>query len=213
MPDAAAGQAMSLIGTAQGQLPPTWLFVAIFILIVLTIVGFLWYLFITQRRFFLACQEQKDLALFANTPAGLPVGTIRSVLALSIVLTGLFLLTLTFFSSRPAPEALTAILGTVLGFYFGSRTATHEGDEGASGRVKQIEAERDQAIKEKDSGQAGSMIRKVEKGITLAKTVTAVLPGSMQEKYADVVGKMEQGLDVAKTLASGGNVAEAAAKA
>lgn len=65
---------------------PTWLPVSITLaLVVVAAGGVLLYLGRLQQRFLAACQENRDIALFAQHPAGVPEGTIRSLLALFIV--------------------------------------------------------------------------------------------------------------------------------
>src|SRR5690606_13568457 len=84
------------------------------------------YLWRLQVRFLHACQTTADLELFAERPAGVPSGSVRSVLALFIVFVTISLFAL---SMLPAPlrvnfpDVLSGILGTVLGFYFGARSS------------------------------------------------------------------------------------------
>jgi hypothetical protein len=180
--------------------------VLIFLVVVLAV--FFVYMWFLQRRYFSACQSQQDLLLFSQSPAGLPSGTVRSVLALLIVTLGLLLIVLSFFQPdrRNAPETITALLGTVIGFYFGSRSAGGGGD--LDGQVQELQTQRNEAVKEKDTSTAHTLISKIQKGVALTRTVAAILPQDVREKYEGVAGKLEQGLEVVQTL-SAGNPAEA----
>src|SRR5260221_12048399 len=80
------------------------------------------YMWFLQSRYYTACKEQNNLILFSQSPAGLPVGTIRSVLALLIVIVGLALAILSLYQGKNVPETITALLGTIIGFYFGARS-------------------------------------------------------------------------------------------
>jgi hypothetical protein len=205
-PENAAATTLATISLTGG------LAVALIFLVVLlsAIFVYIWFL---QRRYFEACKDQKELLLFSQSPAGLPTGTIRSVLALLIVTLGFFLVVLSFFQPtvRAFPETVTAVLGRILGFYFGRRAAGGgEGDQ--DGRVRELRTQRDTAVKEKETGDANNVISKVQKGVALTRTVAAMLPQGMREKYEGVAGKLEQGLEVVRSL-SDGNPAEAALKA
>jgi hypothetical protein len=184
--------------------------VLLFLILVLAV--FFVYMWFLQRRYFSACQSQQDLLLFSQSPAGLPSGTIRSVLALLIVTLGLLLIVLSFFQPdrRNAPETITALLGTVIGFYFGSRSAPSGGSD-LEGQVQELQTQRNEAVKEKDTSTANTLISKIQKGVALTRTVAAILPRDIREKYEGVAGKLEQGLDVVQTL-SAGNPAEAISK-
>jgi hypothetical protein len=162
------------------------------------------YMWFLQSRYYGACKEQNNLLLFSQSPAGLPSGTIRAVLALLIVILGLVLVVLSFFhqDSRNVPETITALLGTIIGFYFGSRAGAGGGGE-AEGQVQEMQTQRDEAVKAKDTGDAGTLISKIQKGVELTRTVAAILPQGIGEKYEGVAGKLEQGLEVVRQLSEG----------
>jgi hypothetical protein len=189
----------------------TFAFVFLFVLFI----GFGIYTALLQRRYFRACQDQKELALFAHSPAGLPVGTVRAILALTITFLGLFLIVgeFAFGNEHPVPQAMVTIFGTVLGFYFGSRAGAKGSDEELQGQVKDLQTQRDQAVQAKSTADASSVIGKVQKGIALTRTVASVLPPDLRAKYDDLAGKMETGLTVAQGLATAGDAVGAAAKA
>ncbi len=170
--------------------------------------AYMWFL---QYRYYTACKEQNNMLLFSQSPAGLPVGTIRSVLALLIVIVGLALTTISLFSGRNTPETITALLGTILGFYFGNRSVGGEsGDQ--NGQVQEMQAQRDEAIKDKHASNASALIDKVQKGIEITRMVADVLPQERREQFTQVAGKLQQGLEVAQQLSDGKPV-EAVAKA
>jgi hypothetical protein len=174
--------------------------------------GFLGYMYILQRRFFSACRDEKQMALFFQSPAGLPVGTVRSVLALLIVTISLYFIVLQAFRGLPFPESLTALIGAVIGFYFGGRSAAKEADETLQDQVKQLKTERDQAVAEKDAGQTDTLLKKVQKGITLTKTAASLLPANMRSKYDGTIAKLERGVTMIDSLSQMGKTAEAVAK-
>jgi hypothetical protein len=190
-----------------------WL-ISTMVLLLLITGGFLGYMYVLQRRFFEACKTEKQMALFFQSPAGLPVGTVRSVLALLIVTVSLYFIVLQAFRGLPFPDALTALIGAVIGFYFGGRTAASKGeDEALREQVTQVQAERDQAVVEKDAGQAGALLKKVQKGIALSKAAAAILPANARGKYDETLTRLEQGVGIVEGLSKGGNVAEAVKKA
>ncbi|VAX34562.1 hypothetical protein MNBD_NITROSPIRAE03-348 [hydrothermal vent metagenome] len=104
-----------------------WVIGTIFFIIVAVVGGFA-YMYILQQSFLNACREEKQLTLFFQSPAGLPTGTVRSIIALIIIVVCLYLAILLFFrvagDESEFPEVLSGLLGAVVGFYFGSRTAT-----------------------------------------------------------------------------------------
>ncbi|MBI1925580.1 hypothetical protein HYR99_15170 [Candidatus Poribacteria bacterium] len=210
-------------------------------LLLAILAGFLGYMFILQKRFFDGCKEKEQMALFFQSPAGLPVGTVRSMLALLIVIISLYFIVLQAFRGLPFPDTLTAILGAVIGFYFGSRSAAKGQEEGLSEQVEQLQTERDEVVAERDgaiaernqavterdeaatareeavtekaTNQTEAMLKKVQKGIALTKTATAILPENMRNKYGDVIDKLEQGANIVEALSQSGNVTEAVTKA
>ncbi len=69
----------------QTGTPNTMMFVATCTVLLGVVAGFIFYLFVLQKRFHKGCQDSKQMEIFFQSPAGLPSGTIRSVLALLIV--------------------------------------------------------------------------------------------------------------------------------
>ncbi len=170
--------------------------------------AYMWFL---QYRYYTTCKEQNNLILFSQSPAGLPVGTIRSVLALLIVIVGLSLTIVSIFSGKPTPETITALLGTIIGFYFGSRSSGGGGGD-QEGQVREMQAQRDEAVKDKATGDANTLIGKIQKGVEITRMVADILPQEQRDQFTGVAGKLEQGLEVAQQLSDGKPV-EAVAKA
>jgi hypothetical protein len=81
------------------------------------------YLWLLQQRFLAACREAGEIAVFALQPAGVPSGTVRSLIALLVIFASIGFAAFSLIQGKPFPEVMSAVLGTVLGFYFGSRTA------------------------------------------------------------------------------------------
>lgn len=211
---------------SQGQI----LVIATVAVLLLVLLGSLLFMYVMQRRFFVACLERDELKIYARSPAGLPEGTIRSMLAFLIVGVSLYFLGLVVFSEETRakfPDLLSGILGSVLGFYFGTRTGGREPNEALADQVGELRAERDRAVEVKDqavSAQQGALEEKhsqdaegwrskVQKGIVLTRTVAALLPKEMGQKYVDLADRLGKGLEVVDGLMGrSGTAAEAAAK-
>ncbi len=184
------------------------------VVILFLIIGlFIAYMFDLQKQFLAACREDKQLSTFFNTPAGLPSGTIRSIITLIILTIALYLIVLSMAVPEAAfPEVIAAILTTVIGFYFGSRSSS--GGSGAP--TEEIERARQQQHEgeaAKDDNEATTWLRKVQKGVALTKTVVDILPADVKEKYGGALDKLERGADVAKVLFDNGDKTGAAAQA
>lgn len=182
------------------------------IILVLIIGGFLGYLYSLQRQYLKSCHNEKQMALFFQSPGGVPEGTIRSMLALMIVTISLFLIVISTLDRHiEFPEVLSAILGTVLGFYFGSRSSAKDPEGAPQKQMQAMQISRDEAIAQKNQTQVATVLKKVEKGIEMTRTVMKFLPKEMQAKYGGTLGKLEQGVAVVQGLSTQ-NVAEAAGK-
>jgi hypothetical protein len=182
-------------------------------LLFLIVGGVLVYMYIIQRQFFKGCQKKEQLVLYSQSPLGLPIGSIRSILALIIVLMALGVIGLSIFKPDfKIPEALTAVLGSVLGFYFGSRTAQGK-DEGLKDQLEETQKEKEAAVNEKDQSEADTLLGKIQKGIKMSKTVMDILPEDVRKKYGGWVEKLEKGLATAESLSKLGKAKEAVEKA
>lgn len=56
-------------------------------------------------------------------PLGLPKGSVRAIIALAVVIGSLVY----FGVYKELPQAVAGVLGVVIGYYFGSRTANGQG--------------------------------------------------------------------------------------
>jgi hypothetical protein len=108
--------AQSTSGTDLGLIS-TVLIVAL----IATLVGLVYYLYRLRGDFYEACRETGNLELYASCPMGIPVGSVRSTLALLIVLFAIGYMGVT--GVDEPPQFLTAVVSTVIGFYFGSRSS------------------------------------------------------------------------------------------
>lgn len=179
------------------------------IYVVVVIGGFLWYMYRLQNRFFEGCKDEQHMALFFESPAGLPAGTVRSILALIIVTIALYFIVIGTFTGIGFPETLTTILGTVIGFYFGARSSSKGTDKGQLDQIKSYQKDRDNALSE----QGGTLLKKIEKGISMTKVAVNLLPDDLKKKYSGIVGKLEQGMSSAKDLSKLGSAMQAVKKA
>lgn len=187
--------------------------VAAVIFIVVIFGGFMGYMFYLQRKFYQGCREDKQMATFFNSPAGLPVGTIRAIIALIIITVSLALIAINVFVGvGDFPTVLVGLLGTVLGFYFGSRSSG-TGDEAAQEQIKELKTQRDDVIVKQEQSQSDTLLSKVRNGVSMSKAALEFLPEAERKKYGDVVAKIEQGLKVAEEFSKGGDLKTAAAKA
>ena len=190
---------------------PVIFIVIVSLLLVGTLLGLLWYLYRLRDQFFAACKEAEDLALFASHPMGLPAGSVRSTLALVIVVISVGYIII----NRDIPNALTAVLGTVLGFYFGTRSVSGrtQADEVLENEVERLKTSRNEVVETQQKTQVGEMVERIGKGIAMTKTVTAVLPKNLREKYEGLIDKMEQGAETVKDLAGAGSLSVALERA
>jgi hypothetical protein len=187
--------------------------IVVLFLVILLVSAYMVYL---QRQFLAVCREDKQLHTFVSTPAGLPEGTVRSMLTLVIVVFALYLLVISTFVTTPGiefPEVLAALMTTVVGFYFGSRSASGGSDGARTQEIERLRQQKDEAVAEKDESTATALIKKVDKGIKLVKTVVDILPADVRQKYGGTLERLEHGADIAKTLFDRGDKSGAVAKA
>jgi hypothetical protein len=210
----------------EGQTPRAslgWYWpVGTIILLLLIIAGLLWYLYRLQRQIFDALQkkgadgetDRGQLEILFQYPLGLPAGTVRSMLAMLIVIISLCLIVIqTFIGGVEFPAALTAVLGTVLGFYFGARSTAREQEEALRGEIKESQSrleevarERDAAMEEKEASEKGTLakadaiVADVKTGIAWTKEIAEMLPGNIGKKYIDKIEKVEQGVKAVEKI-------------
>lgn len=203
-----ASLALAADGSSNGTDNTVWAIGSI-VFVVAVIAGFLWYMYTLQQKYFEGCQKEKHMALFFESPAGLPKGTVRSVLALIIVTISLYFIVVGTFRGTGFPETLTTVLGTVIGFYFGARSSQKGADKAQLDQIKAHQDERDKAMTE----QGDALVKKIKKGIDMSKVALKFLPEDIRKKYGGVIGKLEKGLDSAKDLSRIGNAVQAVKKA
>lgn len=175
------------------------------------VLAFLFHLRNLQAKFLETCQQEKQLALYFQSPAGLPEGSIRATIALLIVTISLFFMGLSIVvpDAPDIPQALSGLLGTVIGFYFGSRKPGGEGETAIQQQARESVEQRDQAVSEKNGNIATSLLEKANTGLSIARTVAGLLPDEVGGKYLKVADKIEQGVKTAQTLLGSGDTAKA----
>ncbi len=178
-----------------------WIIITIIFLLVIIFV-FVFYMFWLQRRLFKKSDSFGAFEQFMKTPAGLPVGTIRAIITLIIVLFSLYMVIISAFLKDKGvvfPDILSAVLSVVIGFYFGTRTARQRDSE----VIAQIDSAGKQ-IAEKVTHEkeikAKSLIKKIGKNIRLVKTVMNILPEKVRKKYIPFLEKLEKGIKLAEDL-------------
>jgi hypothetical protein len=186
-------------GNDPPPLPTVWIGISIGFLLVVVVL-FIAYMFYLQKKFLTACEKSKSLELFYSKPAGLPRGTIRSILTLLIIIFSLYLFIVHAGGYGVFPEALGAILSAIIGFYFGNRAMAGKEDKmigHLKGELKSVEETRDQSP-------ARQAVGKVGKNIRLLKTVMNVLPRETRKKYTPLLDKLEKGSEAAGKLMDSG---------
>jgi hypothetical protein len=187
-----------------------WLIASIAVL-TLVVIGFLWYMFYLQKKFLKACEDEDQLNLFTTAPAGLPTGSIRSILTLLIIVFSLYLFTLQAFGVGGVqfPEALAAILSAIIGFYFGSRTASKGGEE----TLKDTHEKLKEAKEEQYVGKAESVVKEVGSKLKTAQAVMNFLPEELRNKYSPTLNKVVDYVGKAENLLENDAFSKAADKA
>lgn len=189
--------------------------IAIILVMAVVIMGFLLHLRSLQTKFLETCRQEKQLALYFQSPAGLPEGTIRATIGLLIVTISLFFMGLSIAvpNGPDIPQALSGLLGTIIGFYFGSRRPGGEGETVIQQQARETTEQRDQAVSEKNGNIASSLLEKANTGLSIARTVAGLLPKEVGGKYLQMADKIEQGVRVTQDLLGIGETAKAVTKA
>jgi hypothetical protein len=205
-----------------------WLMLIFLVVVGLLVAGIFAYVFRLQANFLKICTDTQQPTLFAQAPAGLPTGTVRSLIALFIVLTAVFMILLTIKGGpfQNFPEVLGGVLGTVLGFYFGSRTASSASERETTRELSQLSEQRNQAMEQAEASEQRSQVivqaeatrldrtvQTVKEGLAVANIIKAVLPENLRSPAEAVIGKVEGGLKIVDELKSAGNVGGAVEKA
>ena len=221
-------RARLLASVAKKDASNFWLIVIFLGCVGLLAAAIFFYTFRLHTNFLKICADNGQVALFAQAPAGLPAGTIRSLIAFFIVLTAIFLILLTIRGGpfEGFPEVLGGVLGTVLGFYFGSRTASSASERETSLQVSELTEQRNQAnvradvseqrnqtIVQAETTRLDQTLATVQEGLIVANTIKEVLPEGLRGSAETMIGKVQGGLRLVEGLTSSGNVGEAVAKA
>ncbi|WP_026600706.1 hypothetical protein [Methylomonas sp. 11b] len=175
-------------------------------ILAIVVLAFLLYLRHLQKTFLETCTREKQLALFFQSPAGLPEGTIRGVIAMLIVTASMLFLAL---PNNQFPDVLGGILGTIIGFYFGARGQNRDSESAALQQAHEATTQRDEAVSQQQQSKTGSMLETVSTGIDMARTVAGLLPKDIGGKYVDLANKVEKGVNVAKGLMGEGKIEDA----
>lgn len=181
--------------------------------LLLIIVGAIFYMQTLQKRFFNGCVQNNQLQKFFEAPAGLPEGTVRSVLALMIVAVSLYFIVFQFyFSSEPdkIPEGLMTLLTAVVTFYFAQRASAQAAGGAMAKQAEGLLGQRDAAVKEQQKTKADSIMSKVHKALQVTQAASAFLPEKQRKQYEALAGKLQTGLATAESLIKGDNPGEAA---
>jgi len=182
------------------------------VFLVAIIVGAAVYMQSLQNRFFDGCLKTNQIDKFFAAPAGVPEGTVRSVLALMIVVISLFFIVFQYYinQSSEVPQGLMTLLSAVVAFYFGTRSGTQAAAASAAGQTQAVREQRDAAVKEQHKTKADGLIGKVAKALQVTQAASAFLPEKMRKKYESLEGRLQTGLSTAEGLLKGDNPAGAA---
>lgn len=202
--------------------------IGLVLVLIVTLGGLVFYLYRLRIDFYEACREANNLQLFADCPMGIPVGSVRSTLALLIVLFAVGYVGVT--GVENVPQFLTAIVSTVLGFYFGSRSS--------SDSRKHITSVVDKMGKQVESAAAGSsastasppqpspeapsapgrkeeaqkLLARLQEGLSITEVATSVLPQSLRRQFTSLVEKLQNGADTVQGLLEANSVEDALGK-
>jgi len=183
------------------------------VFLLLVIVGAIFYMQTLQKRFFNGCVQNNQLQKFFEAPAGLPEGTVRSVLALMIVAISLYFIVFQFyFSDKPnqIPEGLMTLLTAVVTFYFAHRASVQSAGGALAKQTEGLLGQRDAAVKAQQQTKADSIISKVHKALQVTQAASAFLPEKQRKQYEALAGKLQSGLSTAESLLKGDNPGDAA---
>lgn len=175
-----------------------WLILSIIILS-LVVGGVFLYTFRLQKQFLKACQEEDQLSLFSNAPAGIPIGSVRSILTFLIIVFALYLFAIQAFIGKEKimfPDALAAILSAIIGFYFGSRSASKGEDAGLEAEEEKLK----EAKQAQYEGKAQSLVKDVNSKLKTAQVVMNFLPEDLRKKFSPALDKAASYAGTAENL-------------
>ncbi|WP_419661832.1 uncharacterized protein Dvar_22650 [Desulfosarcina variabilis str. Montpellier] len=185
-----------------------WIYLTVAVLF-LVFGGVIGFMFVLHKKYLEACTRNQQINVYSKSPAGLPEGTVRAMISFIIIAVSLYLCVLLFFQivgeGSTFPEALSSLLGAVVGFYFGSRSS--KSDDG-----KMLQEQLSGMEKERDTGQSDTLLTKINKGIVMSRAVIDALPEEQKKMYGELLENLEKGYQTVNAISRGGNVSEAVAK-
>lgn len=107
------------------------------------------------------------------------------------------------------PEALAAILSAIIGFYFGSRTAS----KGSETALDEAQTQLQQAQEKQDEGKAQSLVKDIGSKLKTAQAVMNFLPEDLRNKFSPTLNKAVGVVGTAENLLQNESFSKAADKA
>lgn len=209
--------------------------------LIATIVGLIYYLYRLRGDFYEACRESGNLELYASCPLGIPVGSVRSTLALLIVLFAIGYMGVT--GVEEPPQFITAVVSTVIGFYFGSRSSSSSSQNrnavrdlmsGAASPPQEPPVStdaQDGASPSSGAGQGGSaptpsepdtaparrqeaqdLLASLEEGLSVTEVARSVLPRSLRKRFSSLTQALQNGVETVEGLVEADSVGDALEK-
>jgi hypothetical protein len=170
-----------------------------------------WYAWALRNRISDALSGNMDASVrlaalsgYCDWPLGLPRGTVRALLALVIVFGSIAFLALsTAIPDRyKFPDALTGILGAILGFYFGKSGSAGEGQAVAAMAAANAAAQ--DAMKQANDANAQSQNAQAETAAAnqALEDVKAQHDDLASGRLEEITGDLQNAVQVGQTLAS-----------
>ena len=196
--------------------------------LLLTLGGLVLYLYRLRVEFYAACRETGNLRLFADCPMGLPIGSVRSTLALVIVLFAVGYIGVT--GTTDPPQFMTAVVSTVLGFYFGSRSSSDSRKDitsvvetmGERPLLSTAETSTPSTEQPSDSSsaepttasppnrqEAKELLARLKEGLSITEVARSVLPQSLRQRFSSLTNTLQNGVDTVQGLLEVDDVGDA----
>ena len=209
--------------------------------LIATVVGLLYYLYRLRNDFYEACRESGNLELYASCPLGIPVGSVRSTLALLIVLFAIGYMGVA--GVEEPPQFITAVVSTVIGFYFGSRSSSNQSQtrdsvrslmSGAASSTQEAPGSTDaqdgaspsSAAAREDAApipsdtdaaparrrEAQDLLARLEEGLSVTEVARSVLPRSLRKRFSSLTQALQNGVETVEGLVEADSVGDALEK-
>lgn len=209
--------------------------------LIATVVGLIYYLYRLRGDFYEACRESGNLELYASCPLGIPVGSVRSTLALLIVLFAIGYMGVT--GVEEPPQFITAVVSTVIGFYFGSRSSNSSSQnrnavrdlmDGAASSTQESPVStdaQDGASPSSGAAQGGStptpsepdtaparrqeaqsLIGHLREGLSITEVASSVLPKPLRQRFSSLTQALQNGIETVEGLVEADSVGNALEK-